>query len=166
MSIFRVLKLKKGQKQMAKLKISDDWWTAPTQADNGNLIMVTGRRNMDNVRDTGAYCYRMEVTWPYGAGDAAGLPLEQDARLMERATDAINEVLDRDPVAVMTGIYTGDGERNWVFYTRSLHLFQRKFNEALADLPAMPLVFEADEDPQWDEYRQMCEVEVSASDDN
>lgn len=29
---------------MAKLKISDDWWTAPAEGENGNLILVTGRR--------------------------------------------------------------------------------------------------------------------------
>ena len=31
---------------MAKLKISNDWWTAPAESDNGNLILVTGRRDL------------------------------------------------------------------------------------------------------------------------
>ncbi len=57
------------------------------------------------------------------------------------------------PLASVTEIYTGAGERNWVFYTRSLHIFQRKFNEALATLPAMPLAFDVTHDPDWDEYR-------------
>ena len=58
---------------MAKLRISDDWWTAPAEGDNGNLILVTGRRAMDNVIATGLYRYRVEVTWPYEADDK-GLP--------------------------------------------------------------------------------------------
>lgn len=36
----------------------------------------------------------------------------------------------------MTGIYTGDGERNWIFYTLSLPIFGSKLNEALAPLPS------------------------------
>lgn len=149
---------------MAKLRISDDWWTAPAQGDNGNLILVTGRRAMDNVIATGVYRYRVEVTWQY-EGDEKGLPVFADSKLMEVVTDALNDSFDRDPVAVMTGIYTGDGQRNWVFYTRSLHIFQRKFNEALAPFPALPLEFEAEEDPDWQEYREMCQCEISDSDD-
>lgn len=149
---------------MAKLRISDDWWTAPAQGDNGNLILVTGRRAMDNVIATGVYRYRVEVTWQY-EGDEKGLPVFADSKLMEGVTDALNDSFDRDPVAVMTGIYTGDGQRNWVFYTRSLHIFQRKFNEALAPFPALPLEFEAEEDPDWQEYQEMCQCEISDSDD-
>ncbi|MBQ9576543.1 MAG: DUF695 domain-containing protein, partial [Muribaculaceae bacterium] len=88
---------------MAKLIISDDWWTAPAEGDNGNLILVTGRRSMGNVIETGLYRYRVEVTWPY-EGDDKGLPIYTDSKVMEEVTDALNESFDRDPVAVMTGI--------------------------------------------------------------
>ena len=149
---------------MAKLVISDDWWTAPTEAENGNLILVTGRRSMDNVIQTGLYRYRIEVTWPYEV-DGKGLPLYADSKVMEEITDALNESFDHDPVAILTGIYTGDGQRNWVFYTRSLHIFQRKFNEVMAPFPALPLQFEAEEDPNWQEYHEMCQCEVADDDE-
>ena len=145
---------------MAKLKISDDWWTAPAEGENGNLILVTGRRSMDEIISTGHYRYRVEVTWHYD-GDDRMLPTYDDSKLMEQVTDALNESFNKDPVAILTGIYTGDGQRNWVFYTRSLHIFQRKFNEALAAIPALPLEFEAEEDPDWQEYREMCQCEVA-----
>ena len=149
---------------MARIKISNDWWTAPAEGENGNLILVTGRRGMDPVIETGYYRYRIEVTWPY-EGDAKGLPQYEDSKMMETVTDALNNSFDRDPVAVLTGIYTGDNQRNWVFYTRSLHIFQRKFNEALAPFPALPLQFEAEEDPEWQEYREMCQWEVAEGED-
>ena len=149
---------------MAKLRISDDWWTAPAEGENGSLILVTGRRGLDNVIEAGVHRYRVEVTWPYD-GDAKGLPNYTDSKVMEEVTDALNASFDRDPVAVMTGIYTGDGQRNWVFYTRSLHIFQRKFNEALISFPALPLQFEAEEDPDWQEYREMCQCEVAEGED-
>ncbi|MBO4803991.1 MAG: DUF695 domain-containing protein [Muribaculaceae bacterium] len=149
---------------MAKLRISDEWWTAPAEGESGNLILVTGRRAMDNVIATGVYRYRVEVTWPY-EGDSKGLPAYADSKVMAEVTDALNDCFNSDPIAVMTGIYTGDGQRNWVFYTRSLHIFQRKFNEVLAPFPTLPLTFEAEEDPDWQEYREMCQCEVANCDD-
>lgn len=149
---------------MARLRISNDWWTAPAESENGNLILVTGRRGMEPVIETGHYRYRIEVTWPY-VGDAKALPSYEDSKMMEAVTDALNDCFDSDPVAVLTGIYTGDNQRNWVFYTRSLHIFQRKFNEALAPFPALPLQFEAEEDPEWQEYREMCQCEVAEGED-
>ena len=115
---------------MAKLRISDDWWTAPAEGDSGNLILVTGRRSMDNVIESGLYRYRVEVTWRY-EGDDKALPVYADSKVMEEVTDALNDSFDRDPVAVLTGIYTGDGERNWVFYTRSLHILRCRHERCL-----------------------------------
>ena len=149
---------------MARLIISNDWWTAPAESQNGRLILVTGRRGMDNVIETRLYRFRVEITWPY-QGDEKGLPAYHDSKVMEEVTDALNECFDRDPVAVMTGIYTGDDQLNWVFYTRSLHIFQRKFNEVMTPFPALPLEFEAEEDPEWQEYREMSQCEVAQGED-
>lgn len=150
---------------MAKLKIPNDWWTAPAEAENGQLIMVTGRRGMSVVKDTGHYNVRIEVTWTYEP-DANGMPDFATSKLMEEAHDAFEASFGKDPVAVITGIYTGAGERNWVFYTRSLHIFQRKLNEALAELPMLPLLFHAEEDPDWAEYAEMCETEITMDDED
>ncbi len=50
------------------------------------------------------------------------------------------------------GIYTGDGRRDWVFYTKNLKIFSLVFNKALESLPVMPLLIEAEEDAGWEEY--------------
>lgn len=60
----------------------------------------------------------------------------------------------------MTGIYTGDGERNWIFYTLSLPIFGRKLNEALAPLPLLPIRIAAENDPGWEEYDEMSQAEI------
>lgn len=149
---------------MAKLKITNEWWTAPAEAENGQIIMVTGRRNMQVVKDTGVYNTRIEVTWTYQP-EANGMPGFAESKLMEEANDAFEAAFGKDPVAVITGIYTGAGERNWVFYTRSLHIFQRKLNEALAEMPLLPLTFHAEEDADWAEYAEMCETEIADDDE-
>ena len=147
---------------MAKLKISDEWWTAPAEGDNGELILVTGRRNMDEIMASKIFNDRIEVTWNY-APQANGLPDESTSKLMEQVHDALRAEFDKDPVAIMTGIYTGAGERNWIFYTRSINIFGRKLNEILAPFELLPLSIYAEKDPEWIEYREMPLTEIDDS---
>lgn len=135
------------------------WWTAPADSESGRLIMVTGRRDVDRFRSNPKFNIRVEVTWRYN-GEPSGMPDASTAALMEQATERLQRAFDKDPVAVMTGIYTGDDERNWVFYTLSLNIFGRKLNEALDDMERLPLEITAENDPEWDEYDEMSAAEI------
>lgn len=135
------------------------WWTAPTDSESGRLIMVTGRKDISKFRGNPKFNIRVEVSWPY-KGKPDGMPDDATSALMEKAQDALVETFRKDPVAVMTGIYTGDDERNWIFYTLSTHIFGRKLNEALAALPELPLKIYAENDPDWAEYDEMSQVEI------
>lgn len=145
--------------------MKDRWWSFPAEAENGKTIIVTGRDCLDKIMDKGRHRYRIDVDWDYEP-QADGMPREEDARLMGEATDAMIETFRKDPVAVMTGIYTGDGRRTWVFYTLNLAIFGKVFNRALENLPQMPLLIEAADDPDWEEYRQMKEETYIPEDEN
>ena len=151
--------------KMAKLKIPNEWWTAPAESEDGQLILVTGRSGLEQVKATGVFIYRIEVNWVYQS-DASGMPDFATSKLMEQVNDAFEAEFSKDPVAVNTGIYTGAGERNWVFYTRSLHIFQRKINTILAPFETLPLTFHAEEDADWAEYAEMCQCEVHVTEDD
>ena len=145
---------------MAKLTIPDAWWTAPAESDNGELILVTGRKVTDEIISSGIFNDRIEVTWSYTPADK-GMPDDATSTLMEQVHEALAAEFKKDPVAIITGIYTGAGERNWVFYTRSTHIFNRKFNEILAPFPILPITIYAEKDPEWNEYREMRLTEIS-----
>lgn len=130
------------------------WWSCPAEGDGGRTVIVTGHDGLDSQRLSGIYNFRVDVGWDYG-GRPDGMPDEEDARLMEDATEALHKELKKTKAVVMTGIYTGDGRRDWVFYTRDLGLFQSIFNRALAGVDSMPLQIEAEEDPGWEEYLEM-----------
>lgn len=136
-----------------------DWWTAPTQSESGRLIMVTGLRDVAAFRSNPRFNIRVEVTWRYH-GDPSGMPDTPTSTLMEQAQEALQETFRKDPVAVMTGIFTGDDERNWIFYTLSTHIFGRKLNEALAPFPQLPLEIYCENDPRWEEYDEMRQAEI------
>lgn len=136
------------------MKLSENYWTYPAETESGKTLIVTGRDDMDAVRESGKYPYRLTVSWDYPPLPD-GFPDAGTAALMEQADEALKAETRKDQAAVLTGVYTGDGRRDWVFYTRSLHIFRNILNRALADLPVLPLSIDAAEDPDWEEYLDM-----------
>ncbi|MDE7411438.1 MAG: DUF695 domain-containing protein [Paramuribaculum sp.] len=137
-----------------------EWWTAPAESESGRLIMVTGRKDITEFRNNPRFKYRVELNWHY-EGDASGMPDKATSEMMEQVQERLCEVFRRDPVAVLTGIFTGDNERNWIFYTLSTNIFGRKLNESLSDLPLLPLEVYCENDSQWSAYDEMTEAEVN-----
>lgn len=133
---------------------SDKWWSYPCLAENGRTIITSGHDGLDKQFASGKYIYRVDVSWDYKALPD-GMPDNESADTLERVTDAFNLTLANDKVAVLSGIYTGDGRRDWIFYTKNLKVFNSFFNRALADLPLLPLSISATEDPDWEEYRHL-----------
>lgn len=138
---------------------NNEWWTAPAESEDGKLIMVTGRRDVEKFRDNPKFNIRVEVTWKYQA-DSSGMPDEATSTLMEDVQEDLVAAFKKDPVAVLTGIYTGAGERNWIFYTLSTHIFGRKLNEALAGYDLLPISIYTENDPDWEEYQEMSLAEI------
>lgn len=139
------------------MKISDEWWTSPTDSESGKLIMVTGRRGVEPAIETGKYTDRIDITWKYDA-DETGMPDKATSILMEQVTDSLQKTFRKEKAAIMTGIYTGDGERNYVFYSRNNTAFNKLLNQALAEFELLPLSIYAEKDPEWEEYREMKEI--------
>lgn len=135
-------------------RTTEKFWTYPAESDSGKTILVTGRDKIEKFIDSGKYIYRINAYWDYDP-QPDGLPCDSDAKLMEQATDALLAEFRKDKVGVLTGIYTGDGRRDWVFYTKNLAIFGNVFNRALAPLPTIPIVVEAASDPEWEEYLEM-----------
>ncbi len=137
-----------------------EWWTAPAIGDKGGTVIVTGRKDVDKFRTNPRMNIRVEVTWSYD-GDDAGMPSGDTPALMAQVHERLLTIFDKDPVAVMTGVFTGDDERTWIFYTLSTHIFGRKLNECLSDLPMLPLTVYCENDPDWEQYDEMAEAEVA-----
>lgn len=135
----------------------DNWWTSPLENDNGQLIMVTGRGDIEKFRNNPRFNIRVTITLPYQSRPD-GMPTTEAAKMLEQVLAPIQEIFEKDPVAVLTGLYTGAGERTMVFYTLSVNIFNKKLNQALEALPLLPLKIEAENDPDWLEYQEMEEL--------
>lgn len=131
-------------------ELAGEWFTFPAESNDSDAnIIVSTRQDVDKFRTNPRFKYRITMGLPY-SGDAKGMPDEATSELIGQITDNFEDVLKKDPVAVLTEVSTGDNRREWVFYTLSLPIFNKKVNEALAPLPYLTIDFTAEEDPQWE----------------
>jgi len=137
------------------MAVSDIWWTAPAESDDGEVIMVTGRDEVGRFMESGKYPDRVELTWRYSG---SGMPDGDTADLIDRADTLLRETLTKERGVILTGIYTGAGERNWVFYVKNTRIFQAMINRAWQSLPLLPVTITAEHDPAWEEYSEMREL--------
>lgn len=133
----------------------NDWFTTPADDGNGHTVIVTGRLDVEKFRSRPRNSIRVEVTMPYTPDGPLGFPDEATAALLDQATEAFHKELKGKNTAILTGIYTGAGERNWVFYTFSTDVFGSFLNRALSELPTLPLRIYAENDSDWAEYDEM-----------
>ena len=135
------------------------------EGDNGKTVMVTGRDCLDSIRQSGKYPYLVTVSWRYNSLPD-GFPDETDAELMGRVSDALLDGFARDKCAYLAAVYTGEGQRDWLFYTKSLPLFNKVFNLSLADIEeTVPFEIEAREDRDWEAYGEMRELSYIPEDE-
>ena len=134
------------------MKLSDKWFVAFSENEREEMIVIKGRDDLEAFQACGKLKERVEITWKYQPS-AQDLPSEEDANRMEK-----------DKLAILTGIYTGGGEKVWVFYTRTVRVFGERLNEALSTFDLLPITIYTELDPEWEEYADMCEMKTWAMD--
>ena len=119
------------------MKLTNNWFTSVTEGEGGTMVIVCGRDEIDAFMASGKFGERVEITWPY-VRTANGMPDEAEAKRMEEPQEALQKAMEKDKLSILTGVYTGDGARTWIFYTRNIPAFEK--------------------DPDWNEYREMCSL--------
>ncbi len=138
------------------MKLTDEWFTAVAEDDNGQTVIIAGRSGIGNFKNSGKFKDRIEITWNYAGGN---MPDEETARQMEEVCDALKKSVEKNKLAILTGVYTGGGRRVWVFYTRHNGAFGETLNASLSAFPLLPISIYAEKDPEWDEYSEIEEMQ-------
>ena len=133
------------------MKLTDDWFTIISEAENGSLVYITGRNNIAEFRKSGKFNERLDIVWRY----EGNMPTEELSMQMEEMQELLKKAVEKDKLAILTGVYNGGGERCWIFYTRTVRVFCERLNEALRELPTLPLELSAEADADWEEYLDM-----------
>lgn len=145
------------------MKLSNEWFTALSEDESGSLVAVSGRDELTEFVQSGKFKERVEITWKY-EGDEKGMPSEELAEQMENVQETLKKAMEKDKLSILTGVYTGGGEKVWVFYTRTVRVFGERLNEALASFELLPISIYTEVDPEWEEYLDMYEMKQWAVD--
>lgn len=141
------------------MRLSNQWFTALSENESGQMVTVNGRDELTEFIQSGKFKERAEITWKYEP-DRLGMPSEETAGRMETMQAVLQKAMEKDKLSIMTGIYTGGGEKVWVFYTRTVRVFGERLNEALASFELLPISIYTEVDTEWEEYKDMYEMKA------
>jgi hypothetical protein len=139
------------------MKLSNEWFTALSDNGTGDLVTVVGRDSLAEFIQSGKFKERVEITWKYEPSDK-GMPSGNDAERMDVVQETLRKAMEKDKLSILTAIYTGGGEKIWVFYTRTVRVFGERLNEILAPFELLPISIYTEADPDWEEYIDMYEM--------
>jgi len=136
------------------MKLSNVWFTALSENEEGQMVTVVGRDELTEFIQSGKLKERVEITWKY-EGDSKGMPFDALAEQIENVQETLRKAMEKDKLSILTSIYTGGGEKIWVYYTRTVRVFGERLNEALASFELLPISIYTELDPEWEEYLDM-----------
>ena len=137
--------------------LTDDWFTTLSHTDNKQLVFLNVRKGIQNFFETGKLRVRVDIAFPYSS-ESDGMPDEASAKLIEEIEPLLKKTIEKDKLAILTGNYTGGGQKDWTFYTRHLPTFGERLNACLAPYPPLPLEIHCEEDPEWSDYQEMLQL--------
>ena len=140
------------------MQLTDNWFTALSENEDGTYTFISGRTGIDEFVKSRKLRERLEVIWNY-TPDEKGLPADdKEAQLMEEVGDKLRAAMEKDKLAIVTGIYTGQGKRETNFICRNIAAFGQRLNDTLAAYPQLPIVINAYDDPDNEEYRELLDL--------
>lgn len=138
--------------------LTDNWFTALSENEDGTITFISGRTNIDEFVKSRKLRERLEIVWNYKA-DEKGLPADDaEAQLMEEVGDKLRAAMEKDKLAIVTGVYTGQGKRETNFICRNIAAFGERLNQTLSTYPQLPIVVNAYDDPDNEEYQGLLEL--------
>lgn len=112
-------------------------------------------------KEVGEYTSLLTVVWPYAEEDSGEMPTETESKEMEIFEDRLLKAWESDATAVLTAVFTFDGARQWVFYTRDRNRCTLLLHQMPQEEEPYPIELETEEDPEWEYLRNELMLNVS-----
>ncbi|MFD1064392.1 DUF695 domain-containing protein [Winogradskyella litorisediminis] len=140
-----------SQSKENKLELNDTWFGGETE-NNGKPVIIRGRQYLKNFIDSKQYKEHIEFVWKFENKTENGIPTPEENILMQKVEDALIEKLESDLQSVLTLVYTHDGIRSSIFYTKSVPEFLKRMNKALSEFKKLPIEITNGKDIDWELY--------------
>ena len=128
-----------------------EWATAmATRPSDGHRIIYRYRSAFGPSFKRAQFPDRVTITWPYTSEN--GMPSTTERESMDQLEDRLDPYVEQTSLSALVMVSTGEGLREWVYYTRSQTEFMAKLNEALRGMQQLPIKIDLWKDPTWKRY--------------
>lgn len=129
------------------------WATAiSTRPSDGHRIIYRYRSEFGPSFKRSLYPDRVVIAWSYKS--VQGMPSKPEHKSMDQLEDLLAPYVEQASLSTLVLVSTGEGLREWVYYTKSQKEFMAKVNEALRGLPRFPIEIDLWKDPEWTRYEE------------
>lgn len=127
------------------------WSTAiATRPSDGHQIVYRYRSEFGPSFKRALYPDRVIISWTYQS--ASGMPSRTEHESMDRMEDLLTPHVAQASLSILALVSTGEGLREWVYYTKSKEEFMANVNKALRGVPRFPVEIDLSKDPEWQRY--------------
>jgi hypothetical protein len=144
--------------------LADDQWTVAELEKNGKPLLVRYRSERPQSVEATEFPFLLSATWAYQPNEFA-LPLADELALMDKFEDALASELETSQTAHLMVVLTGNGERDWLWYTSGEAEAMQHVNQALKGHRPYPIQFSVQKDRSWKAYSQFEAGNASTSAD-
>jgi hypothetical protein len=137
---------------------TDAWSIAKGQTTASTPTVLRFRPSLEAHLGHSLYPKRLVIIWQFEPVNTNGMPNETQSADMKDFEDMLIDALDPDRLAVLAYIYTANDTREWHFYFSDVNEVGIRINKALANIPQLPIDLIVEEDPNWDEIRQIFQL--------
>lgn len=135
----------------------ETWKVGEAETEDG-LLLVRVRAAAPPPMKRAKLPHLIMIGWAY-EGDAGGMPPADELAQMEAFEAAVDKGLETEGAGVAVACVTGQGAREWRYYTADPDVFMDALNEALDGHPDYPIDFKAFEDPEWEALSELLDEE-------
>ncbi|WP_422995483.1 DUF695 domain-containing protein [Undibacterium sp. Di24W] len=133
--------------------LAQEWSTATSSnKSNGRVIIFRYVSKFASGFDRNSQPNRIIIAWKYQS--EKGMPSMAERQQMDAMEDALQPILEKDSLATLALVSTGENLREWTYYVKSEKEFFSRLNKALAKKAAFPIDIHTAADPTWSVYEK------------
>jgi hypothetical protein len=94
------------------------------------------------------YDQLLKVAWTFVMKNSIAMPEKEDAQRMYAFERSFCKSIKWGCMAILTAVFTFEGTRQWIFYTKDVEECRRRLDQLLSRTP-YPLELNSQPDPEW-----------------
>lgn len=130
----------------------ESWVVSEGESTEGVPNVIRLREDLPSDADKARLKILIIITWKYDLNESGAMPSDEEIEKMELFEDLMDEGVVETGFGRLVTVFTGDGMREWQFYTHSEDAFMEKLNQTLVGEEVFPLEIDVFDDENWDGY--------------